>query len=179
MIEPNKPAIVKGKIGINPITIKGGHVIFSLSDGSNQIDCAAYEPTGNFRKPIRKLIKGDVVRAYGGAKNKTVNCKITLNLEKLEVLKLNTDKRCINPTCPICSGSMESMGRDKGFRCRKCGFKDSMLKKHIIEIKRELKPGLYIPPLQALRHLTKPLKRYGIEKQEKANIKIYNPWHWP
>jgi len=70
-----------------------------------------------------------------------------------------------NPICRLCDKHMESMGRKKGFRCKKCGLKlrDAPKVSHVIE--RELKDGLYIPPPRANRHLTKPIARYGTEKR--------------
>jgi tRNA(Ile2)-agmatinylcytidine synthase len=71
------------------------------------------------------------------------------------------------------------MGRGKGFRCRKCGFKDGRLKKLAIEAERRLELGLHIPPPRAQRHLTKPLERYGREKREYNPEGLFEPWHWP
>jgi tRNA(Ile2)-agmatinylcytidine synthase len=63
---PYQPAVVEGELLNGPRTIKGGHVIFGLGDDTGAIDCAAYEPTGSFRKPVRLLLPGDVVRVYAG-----------------------------------------------------------------------------------------------------------------
>jgi len=41
---------------------------------------------------------------------------------------------------------------------------------------RVLKPGLYLPPPKAQRHLTKPLKRYGREKEHPPSG-MCEPWH--
>ncbi len=34
-----------------------------------------------------------------------------------------------------------------------------------VDVKRELKVGLYVTSTRSQRHLTKPLRRYGQEKQ--------------
>ena len=173
-IEAYSPAIVSGEVTEAPRTIKGGHVIFGLSDETGRIDCAAYEPTGSFREVVRKLIPGDAVRAYGGVREE--GSRRTLNLEKMEVLKLAEDVQLVNPACPECSGTMESMGRGKGYRCRRCGHRDSNLEKHPVVVDRGLEVGLYIPPAKAQRHLTKPLSRYGMEK-EYMHGELFQPWH--
>jgi tRNA(Ile2)-agmatinylcytidine synthase len=178
-LEPYGPAIVVGEVADRPRTIQGGHVIFGLGDDTAQIDCAAYEPTGGFREIVRQLVPGDGVRAHGGVKEAPVGGRMTLNLEKLEVLRLAPDVRFVNPTCPACGGGTESMGRGKGFRCRKCGFKDGRLRKRAIETERRLETGLHVPPPRAQRHLTKPLVRYGREKREYALEDLFEPWHWP
>jgi len=178
-LEPFNPAIVVGEVVERPRTIQGGHVIFSLSDETGRVDCAAYEPTGSFREVVRALIPGDGVRAYGGVRDAIVGDWLTLNLEKIDVQRLAPDVRFVNPACPACDGGMESMGREKGFRCRRCGYKDGRLRKKTVEEERRLEPGLHIPPPRAQRHLTKPLVRYGREKGGTAPEELYEPWHWP
>jgi tRNA(Ile2)-agmatinylcytidine synthase len=56
------------------------------------------------------------------------------------------------------------MGFQKGFRCKKCRIRESNAKKIAVPIPRTLSPGVYLPPLSAHRHLTKPFSRYGWEK---------------
>lgn len=178
-LEPHNPAIAVGEVAARPRTIKGGHVILPLMDETGQVDCAAYEPTGRFRDAVRQLIPGDVIRAYGGVRPPAGDRRKTLNLEKLEVLKLKPDIRLVNPRCPECGGGMESMGRGKGYRCRKCSHRDRGLSKEAVQAERSLAPGLYLPPPRAHRHLTKPLVRYGKEKKRYAWGELYQPWHWP
>ncbi|MCW3992578.1 MAG: tRNA(Ile)(2)-agmatinylcytidine synthase [Candidatus Bathyarchaeota archaeon] len=175
-LEPYHPAIVDGEVSGKPRTIQGGHVIFPLSDETGSVDCAAYEPTGGFRDVVRRLLPGDAVRVYGGVRD--LGDQMTLNLEKMEVVRLVPDLRQMNPACPECGGSMESMGREKGFRCRRCEHRDARLRKLTVEEERSLGLGLYIPPAKAQRHLTKPLVRYGREK-EYVPGELYEPWRWP
>ena len=40
---------------------------------------------------------------------------------------------------------MKSEGKNKGYQCKKCGFRDKNMRKIFIEKKRELKENLYIP----------------------------------
>ncbi len=172
-----KPATIEGIISSYPTTIQGGHVFVEIKDNIGKVDCASYEPTGSFREIVRKLIPGDFLRVSGGVRKAKQGDKLTLNLEKLEILKLEKKISFVNPTCPKCHRSMESMGREKGYRCRKCGFKGSKIKKTIIESKRTLIPGLYIPPPRAHRHLLKPLNRYGKEKSRFFSKKLIEKWY--
>lgn len=178
-LRPFHPAIVAGDVVEGPRTIRGGHVIFSLGDETGRIDCAAYEPTGGFREVVRQLIPRDGIRASGGVREDVEDGRRTLNLEKLEVLNLAPDIRFVNPTCPVCGGGMESMGLEKGYRCRRCGLRNRRLTKRAEEVERLLEPGLYLPPPGAHRHLTKPLERYGREKKEYISGELIEPWHWP
>jgi tRNA(Ile2)-agmatinylcytidine synthase len=173
------PAIIEGHVSDPPKTIKGGHVFFGLTDETGRVDCAAYEPTGSFRDIVRRLIPGDRVRVYGGVRQDAPLERITFNMEKLEVLVLARDLRKVNPTCPECGGSMESMGREKGYRCRRCGFRGDEMEKRTIEAERQIGEGLFIPPPRAQRHLSKPKVRYGREKSGMACPEPDGQWHWP
>lgn len=154
-IKPYESVIVKGIVNEKPHVIKGGHVIFSISDGST-IDCAAYEPTKGFRKIIKELEKGDVVIVYGGVRAEP----LTINIEKIKVIKLvKVYRKVENPICPVCGKHMKSMGKGKGYRCLECGTIADEKKARYEVIKRKIKPGYYEVPPVARRHLSKPLKR--------------------
>ena len=173
------PAIIEGLVSGLPKTIKGGHVFVGLTDETGRVDCAAYEPSGSFREVVRRLIPGDRVRAYGGVRGEASSERPTFNLEKLEVLGLARDLRQLNPKCPECGGSMESMGWEKGFRCRRCSFRGPEMEKATVEQERQLGAGLFMPPPRAQRHLSKPEVRYGKEKIGRLRSEPEAPWHWP
>jgi tRNA(Ile2)-agmatinylcytidine synthase len=60
---------------------------------------------------------------------------------------------------------MESMGRVKGYRCRRCGYRDPRASKISVKLARKIpEGGIYKPPLRNMKHLTKPLSRIGLEK---------------
>jgi tRNA(Ile2)-agmatinylcytidine synthase len=148
--------ITSGRICSSPKTIEGGHVIFSLINGS-KIDCAAYEPTKEFRALIRKLLPGDIITVYGGVREKP----LTINIEKIRIEKLiDSYKKVGNPFCPICGKRMKSMGKNAGYRCLKCGKKIDEHKVKLKKVKRDIKEGFYEVPVCARRHLAKPLKRF-------------------
>lgn len=151
-IAPYSSVIVRGTVKDVPETIEGGHVIFPLTDGSGIIDCAAYEPTRDFRWIVRQLVPGDEIEVCGGVKSGTIN------LEKLEILKLKEIKEEKNPKCPSCNARMESAGKNQGFRCRKCKTKAD--EKVRTPIERKLKNKIYQVPPGAMRHLSKPLVRF-------------------
>lgn len=151
-VKPYDSAILEGCVTEPPRTLKGGHVIFSIEDGEHSIDCAAYEPTGNFRGIVKQLQCGDSVRVYGGVKNTK---KLTVNLEKIEVKNLAEAFDFRNPRCPACNGGMESSGKGQGYRCRKC--RTTSKDKEVVKLKRHIKKGLYCVPPRAMRHLSKPI----------------------
>ena len=177
-IEPFNPIIVQGDLCKEPKVILGGHVIFRIKDEDGEVDCAAYEPTGALREIAKKLIAGDSIEAYGGVRPASSKHPVTVNLEKIRILKLAPKLSFFNPKCPHCDKRMKSMGKEKGFRCDKCGFRSSELKKVALEHKRAVRKGLYLASQRSQRHLTKPMLRYG---REKANTpkKMIVDWHFP
>jgi tRNA(Ile2)-agmatinylcytidine synthase len=178
-IQPYNPVIVEGVVSKEARVIQGGHVIFSLKDRTGEVDCAAYEPTGNLSKISRKLTVGDVVKVFGGVRPSSPRHQLTINLEKMRILELAPKTSFVNPCCPECGKRMKSMGKNQGFRCEKCGFRSSQLKKLQVEEERELKKGEhYITSLRSQRHLTKPYCRYGREKTRAPEEMIEN-WHHP
>ncbi len=177
-IKPFNPVIVGGTVDGEPRVIHGSHVIFSVKDETGRVDCAAYEPTGGLRKVAKSLIPGDFVEVYGGVRPASPRNPITINLEKMRLLKLAPRIIFYNPLCPQCGRRMKSMGKDKGYRCDRCGFRDSELKKSAIESQRSTKRGLYITDPRSQRHLTKPLCRYGKEKLRPPK-RMIEGWHLP
>ncbi len=177
-VQPFNPVVVRGFVDREPRVIPGSHVIFSVKDESGHVDCAAYEPTGPLRNVAKKLIVGDLVDAYGGVRSASSKHPMTVNLEKIRVLNLASKIVFRNPLCPQCGKRMKSMGKGKGFRCDKCGFRSSNLKKIALKGERSLKEGLYVTPPRSQRHLTKPLCRYGREKSE-AFKGMVESWHFP
>ena len=144
---------VTGEVKNRPKVIDGGHMFFYIMDESGEIECGAYEPTKNFRNVVSDLRSGDIIRVFGG-----IGEQNTFNIEKFQVLKLN-DVEYKNPICE-CGKRMTSAGKNKGFKCKKCGRKIESDEKVPIIIKRNLKNSqFYETPVSARRHLSKPLCR--------------------
>jgi tRNA(Ile2)-agmatinylcytidine synthase len=178
-IRPHHPLIARGTVASNPKIIPRRHVIFSIKDDSAEVDCAAYEPTGVLRGVARRLIIGDCVEACGGVRVASKNRPLTINLEKIRVLKLAPEIIYHNPVCPKCGSRLKSMGRNKGFRCEKCGSRYTHLKKVEVKTKREIRKGLYVTSPRSQRHLTKPLTRYGAEKRNETSGELVEEWFFP
>lgn len=157
--------------------IIGGHVIITLENRGSRIFCAFYSPTGSLKKTASELEVGDRVRIYGGVKEHSGN--LTVNAEKMEVLRLCKKTQKIPPMCPKCGRKCKNLGLRQGFICKRCG--ERIMEYQVIEEERKLKVNYpYLPPERAHRHLTKPLKRYGHEKFKLAeNYGFISPWHSP
>lgn len=169
-VRPYRPVILTELLTNEPRTIPGKHVIFTIGKNNEKIDCAAYEPTGKFRNIIKKLTINDLVEVYGGVRPASSKNPITINLEKIKILKLASIFSSSNPFCKICGSRMESMGKNKGYRCKKCKALERKTEKKVLQIQRDIDVGLYIPPSRAQRHLTKPLSRYNLEKLVSKDI---------
>ena len=150
-IYPNTGVIVYGEVTEDPKSIRGGAVVFKVSDGTGEISCVAYEPTKRFRDIVRKLRKGDMVGVYGTVREEPFG----INLEKLKVVKLTKvyvkDKRC------PCGGTLKSKGVKSGYVCNKCKRRVDYNSIKLIEVKRDISEGFYEVPPSARRHLSKPL----------------------
>ncbi|MCW3974980.1 MAG: tRNA(Ile)(2)-agmatinylcytidine synthase [Candidatus Bathyarchaeota archaeon] len=150
---------LEGVVSSNPIKITGGHVIFKLKDETDEIHCAAFEPTKDFRRIVEKIIIGDRIKVYGGVKQK-IGLPFTINLEKLEILKLAPLFDKVNPLCEKCGKRAKSAGKSKGFICKKCKKKFPENSIILKQKEREIKVGIYEVPPRARRHLSKPLIRF-------------------
>ena len=139
-----------GTVADRPVTIRGGHMFFTLK-GSGTIRCAAFEPTKGFRNIIKELIPGDKVSVYGGVANGT------LNVEKIGILELAAYEKTSNPVCPTCGKRMKSAGNGQGFRCKSCNTKSGEVVRTPMD--RGIRPGIYEVPPCARRHISKPLVR--------------------
>jgi tRNA(Ile2)-agmatinylcytidine synthase len=176
---PYSSVIVKGIVSKNPKIVPVRHVIFSIKDGSAEVDCAAFEPTGKLRKIARELIQGDVVEVYGAVHKAKGSKTLTINLEKIRIIKLAQKTHLENPLCINCGKHLKSMGKIQGFRCEKCGGKYPQESKKEIVVPRTLKIGLYLTSTRSQRHLTKPLSRYGQEKTDASSCYLIDEWHSP
>jgi tRNA(Ile2)-agmatinylcytidine synthase len=167
------------KIITKPRTIQGGHVLFEVEDSKCSISqAAAYEPTG-LTKIASKFEIGDVIEIGCGVRKATSKHPKTLNIEYISVLKLIEAYDLHNPLCKSCKKRMKSEGRNKGFQCDRCQYKDNNAKKICIPKNRNVKTGIYIPTPKSQRHLTKPIHRYGMEKMFpsfNSESKLFSRW---
>jgi tRNA(Ile2)-agmatinylcytidine synthase len=117
---------------------------------SSTVRCVAFEPTKRFRQWVRRLRPGDVITACGEVSDGT------LKLEKFAVRSLT---RTVNttPICPGCDRTMESAGRNQGYRCRDCGTSSPNQSEKPLD--RTLSLKWYEVPPCARRHIAQPLIR--------------------
>ena len=172
-------SVFKGEVKVleKPEALIGGHIIFKglILENNQMVDVAAFEPSKKFRNVIRRLLPGDKLVAYGGIRYKTEFQRFTLQLEKCDIYFLSKKFKEESPFCPKCEKRMTSNGFEKGYKCKKCGYKDRALQKLKIPVQREITLGTFIPPEQAQRHLIKPLRRYDIQRRKSLEI-IENWW---
>lgn len=145
---------VDGTVASEPETRRGGHVFFELEGDGESVECVAFEPTKRFRDRVRALRVGDDLTVCGEV------TEGTLKLEKFAVRSLVRTEE-VTPTCPDCERSMESAGRNQGYRCRDCGT--SAPGKETVRADRALERGWYEVPPCARRHIAKPLVRGGFD----------------
>jgi tRNA(Ile2)-agmatinylcytidine synthase len=165
---------LSGTVVSAPETRRGGHVHFALAEGgvdddgggdgdagengaddtASRLGCVAFEPTKRFRDRVRGLCVGDRLTVCGEVSEGT------LKLEKFAVRDLLRTEN-VTPTCPGCERSMESAGREQGYRCRDCGTDREGKVPRVLD--RDLEVGWYEAPPRARRHVAKPLVRGGFD----------------
>jgi tRNA(Ile2)-agmatinylcytidine synthase len=163
------------KVDSRPLVIEGGHAMFSVRDSIGAVvNAAVYEPT-DMVNIASKLDVGDVIKIGFGVRKPSLKHLKTLNVEYLQVLGTKEIFETVNPLCLACNKRMKSEGTKKGFQCRKCGFRNREAKKILIPKPRIIETKLFVPALRAHRHLTKPIHRYGMEKNLKSPLEM-NLW---
>jgi tRNA(Ile2)-agmatinylcytidine synthase len=170
---------VRGEVIAKPQTIEGGHVFFGIKD-SDSFTCSAavYEPTG-LTNIASQMEIGDVIEIGCGVRKATCNRPPILNVEYIFILKLAQIYDLSNPPCKHCTKKMKSEGKNKGFQCDRCRYKDGNAKKIPVLRNREILTGLYVPTPKSHRHLTKPVHRYGMEKKSlgfNSRSKLISRW---
>ena len=158
---------LEGVVNSKPTVTKGGHVFFSIIVKNIKIHCAVYKPT-QITEIAKELIIGDILKVGGGIRKATKTYPRTLNLEFIEILKLEKKYKLVNPFCQKCKKHMKSKGKNQGFQCVRC--KNTSIHKNRQFITRSVKEQIYIPDVSAHRHLTKPIQRMNQKlKREKFN----------
>lgn len=178
-VKPHRPAVLTGIVASKPERIAGGHVFFTLRYKNGAVRCAAFEPTGEFREAVARLLPGDKVTVLGGVRKPDAHLPVTINLEKMRIHHLTNELSVENPRCPRCEKHMKSAGKGQGFRCERCSLRAPNAHKQVVRKPRNLHTGLYIPDRKAHRHLTKPLPRYGLEKEGWNHKPPLGAWHEP
>ena len=157
---PDSSYTIEGTVKGSARHLKGGHTFLDIDSNHGMITCGLYEPSKEFRMVFDNLIEGDRITVIGELRKEPR----TLNVEKILVRELMTENRKIsNPICPKCGKRMGSVGKDQGYRCRECHTKTKESVKE--QRTRYIVTGWYEPPAAARRHLSKPLKRDGIEQR--------------
>ena len=151
--------LITGQVTTRPAVVEGGHVFFGITTGNGiTVDCAVFEETKSLRTCARKLYPGDRVSVWGAFKPNARDVGTgMLNLEKFALIAVAP--RFIkkgNPVCESCCRKMESAGKGKGYRCRKCGTKARFPQTALAE--SDLKEGVYSATASSRRHLSMPVE---------------------
>lgn len=153
-----------GEVTVKNIkVIQGGDVIIETYEGFKIL---VFKETGELNSAAKELVSGDKIVVYGAVKPSSEYEKI-IEIERFEIKFLNKILSYKNPKCPICNSSTESVGKGKGFICKKCGFK-FYGEKISIEHPRNLSLGIY--QSRIYRHLTKPVFVTPVLDLENTNI---------
>ena len=158
-VRPYQSICLLGRVATRPRVIRGGHLFFHIEYEGHSILCAVFKETGFLNRVARLLRVGDLVEIYGGVSPPSKSQEITVNVEMIRVVKPRRALVVERERCPRCGGTFTSMGRGKGYKCKKCGFRTPKIRYTRKTIPPLLEPGLYMQSPRAYRHLSLA-KRY-------------------
>lgn len=147
---------ISGVVSAKPTSLAGGDVLTEVTSEGRALKVVAFRET-ELSKVLTKLVIGDEITVCGTMKY-WEGIGNVLHIEKIIIRKLIREKE-VNPLCPRCGHRMKSAGRNKGFKCPKCGYK-ARLSKVKVRINRDIEEGTYVPPNKSIKHLNKPRVRY-------------------
>ena len=98
---PYTSGTLQGVVIKKPIVTKGGHVFFSIIVDNIKINCAVYKPT-RITDVAKELIIGDILKVGGGIRKATKTHPRILNLEFIQIIKLEKKSKLINRFCNDC-----------------------------------------------------------------------------
>jgi len=119
---PDRSYEVLGTVVSAPQDMPGGHVRFGLRADRNgeRLDVMVYEPSKGFRQVARSC-GGRQGTGDGGASPRSPRPE----LREARVISVVTlQRKAANPVCGECGKSMQSLGYQAGYRCRRCGRKE-------------------------------------------------------
>ena len=171
-LAPHSVACISGKVARRPEAIRGGHVLFSVGEQTQEIPVICFVESGGLTKKVRKLERDDIVEVCGGTRER--GKALCLNLERLDLVQVAVKKVIRPPVCPDCGKRCKSKGLRQGYVCPKCGR--AFRQPQTIEVERVIEPGTYLPDAGAMRHLSKPLSRKGLEKGSHQAMPLIDGW---
>jgi tRNA(Ile2)-agmatinylcytidine synthase len=149
-LEPYGAGSVAGRVIVAGATGRGGHARFAIEDARRtRLDCVAFEPTKTLPRIVTRLVPGDRVRVWGGRA-----ADPTFRVEGIEITALAPRwvRRSLR-RCPACGGRLGSVGRDEGYRCRSCRWKDRRMRMPTRSVPPGIQLGVFHPTPSARRHL--------------------------
>ncbi|MEM1982257.1 MAG: tRNA(Ile)(2)-agmatinylcytidine synthase [Sulfolobales archaeon] len=159
-VRPYRTLCVDVSFKSKPTTLRGGDIIIKINKDP-PIYAVFYKET-SLSSIVKELNENDEAFLCGSVKQWSDLTNV-INVEKIFIKRKNRTY-IHNPKCPICGKRMKSAGNNKGFKCEKCGFKSRGVSKEIINVNEEINK-LFITKINTMKHLTKPLCRYGREKR--------------
>lgn len=155
---PYTTVSIEAHVASNPTTISGGHVVIDLIDkDGNHGQAVFYRQTGNLNRVVRRLVRGDLVRIWGGVRPETQR-KVINGQGLTLVAPKNTYEEV--PSCPFCHRKMKEVNAGR-YICDTCGVQ--AVGKARLQLKRDILPNrIYQPSASAFKHLMKPAGRRAI-----------------
>ncbi len=159
-VRPFRTLCLETTLRSKPKYLRGGHLIIKICD--EPILYAVFYKESTLTSVISELGIDSKVVLCGSIKQWD-NLTNVMNVEKVHIIEL-VRTYVHNPKCPRCGKRMKSAGVSKGFKCGKCGYRTTNLSKEVVKEVINVNKVYTVKPYR-MKHLTKPLCRYGREKQ--------------
>ena len=152
-VRPGQSPFLEGRVSQPPERLRGGHVRFELEDDTGRIPCLAFEPTKTLPRVASQLALGDNLKVWGATSWEEGDR--TVHVEGFSVTRLAaTYRKVSNPRCTACGGSTGSLGRGKGYRCKRCRTTVPLEAATTVPCERRGILGTHLPTASARRHLS-------------------------
>ncbi|HEV51448.1 MAG TPA: DUF1743 domain-containing protein [Thermoprotei archaeon] len=155
---PYTTVSIEARVVSNPTITPGGHVVIDIIDrDGNSGQAVFYRQTGNLNRVARRLMKGDLVRVWGGVRPETQRKVINGQGLVLIAPKILYDEV---PSCPFCHRKMRQVNAGR-YICDTC--KVQAMGRARFYLKRDIIVNrIYQPSASAFKHLMKPAGRRPI-----------------
>ncbi len=163
-VYPYRTVSIDARVASNPAIVSGGHVVIGLVDRDGSPGQAVfYRQTGNLNHVARRIMKGDLVRIWGGVRPEAE--RKVINGQGLVLIAPNTTYEEV-PSCPFCHRKMREINAGR-YICDRC--KVEAVGRARLQLKRDIVPNrIYQPSASAFKHLMKPAGRRPIRTPQEV-----------
>lgn len=165
-LTPYSVGVAIARVAGEPRVLPKGHTVVEAEAYGRLVDLVFYRETWPLSHTARALKLGDLVKVLAHVKPHTTGGRPSLAVELIEILHLERRVAQFNPRCPVCGSVMKSMGSRGGFKCPRCGYRSTSIRRYGVESFRGLVGGVYTVKPGRYPHLSPPRYRWSSRRLE-------------